>query len=142
MERAAGVIAGVSARAGDAAVEDERAVRVVEQRRSRRDGSKTLRLAAVFVADDGGVRSDSAAFHSAVFSQPSGIEDGFRNTTYVFGQLLRARERFGQFAKARGGAGALRMGEEDQRRPIGRGDEARVAGPLRAGVAATPGPFS
>jgi hypothetical protein len=32
--------------------------------------------------------SDSAACHSSVFSQPSGIEDGFRNTTYVFGSCF------------------------------------------------------
>ena len=83
MDGAAGVVAGVPARAGDAAVED------AASRSRRRAASvpevtdaESLRLAAVVIANDGGVRAATPPLSTAsVFSQPSGIDDGFRNTT-------------------------------------------------------------
>ena len=113
--RASGVVAGMPARAGDAAAEEQRAAGVVEKRLAGCRGAEPPRLEAIVVAHDRDV--GKAAPSATDRSAPSRRRTARLQEEDVGLRCACARaEDLGQFGEAGARAGALRMGEQDERR--------------------------
>ena len=140
--RAAGVVAGVPARAGDSAAE-------LQTRRDCRRGTsdRTWRRRTRCASSPSSSRTTVtfgmrvAACHSAVRSQPSPNARWLQEDDIGPRRRADAREHFRQLAEAGRRARALRMREEDQRRPVSRRARAcsstasqRTGSPRRPGL--------
>src|SRR6185312_9499801 len=133
------VVAGMAARSGHAAAEDERAVRVVEHRLAGRLDAEPARFGAFIVA-----KSDHAfdlrGLAPEIGVVPAGVaRRRLQKQDVGFRPGLRARQDFRELVEAGARARTLRVSDEHERRRGRRRAECAVRGPARGRLGSNSG---
>ena len=133
------VVALMRARAGDAAGEEQAARFVVKKRLARRRRAEPARFRPVIVAHDRHVGKGGGGPPQIALRPLVGKALGLQKEHVGLRPNRRARQRFGELGEARARARALRMRQQNQRRPVVGSSKSRVGGPFRGSRRAFPG---